>query len=84
MKPDDINERIDLRRVDKKNLISVFDSHPEELAEEFKDVERDIDPEIGAPMGQQKKTHVVGRQQIARSINMQRSFKHLKKYREHK
>lgn len=56
--------------MDKNNLVSIYDSHPNELAEEFKDVKRDTDPEFLAPLFQKAKTHVVGREQIRLSQNV--------------
>lgn len=76
MKPENINDKINIFKIDKKDLIGIYDSNPENPPEEFKDVVRDIDPEIDAPMGQLHKTHVVARRQISRSINVQRSWKH--------
>jgi hypothetical protein len=37
--------------MDKKDMVAVFDSNPENPPEEFKDVKRDIDPEIASPFG---------------------------------
>lgn len=50
-KPENINERIDFINMDKSQLIGIYDSNPENPPEEFKDVPRDIDPEVDAPFG---------------------------------
>eukprot|EP00347_Sterkiella_histriomuscorum_P023073 403336055 len=82
-KPEDINEKINLFRMDKSKLVGIYDSDPLNPPEEFKDVKRDIDNEIDSPFGSIKKTHHISRKQIQSSINVQRSFRHLKKYRQH-
>ena len=69
--------------MDKTKLVGIYDSDPLNPPEEFKDVKRDIDNEIDSPFGSIKKTHHISRKQIQSSINVQRSFRHLKKYRQY-
>ena len=84
--PHDINEILDLgtKLVENRHQYKViFESDPANPAEEFADVERDIDESIGYPIVFEKKTHTNPKSNLKTAQALRGSYKQLARYRKH-
>lgn len=79
----DINEDFDFGKlVDRRhNYKVVFESDPANPAEEFADVERDIDDRMGVPHVLEKKTHTNPKSNIHLAGALKKNYRKLARYR---
>ena len=54
--PQDINKVFGFDKIDKENIVVTYESDPNNLPEEFKGVEREIDASIEVPVHFREKT----------------------------
>lgn len=84
--PEDINEKYTFGTVREKRheFKIIYESNPNNLPEEFADVERDIDPNIDLPFQLLEKTHTRGKKAIIQNKFAMTQFKAFAKYKKHK
>lgn len=84
--PNDINEEFDFGKVQERrhNYKVVYESNPENLPEEFADVERDINTDIDIPDVLREKTHTNPKDNIKMMKLRMKSYKAFARYKKHK
>lgn len=84
--PHDINEDFDFGKlVERRHQFKViYESDPANPPEEFADVERDIDEEIGVPHILRKKTHTNPKYNINLAGALKKNYRKLARYRQYK
>ena len=61
-----------------------YESNPDNPPEEFKDIERDIDPDFDKPKFYKEKTHTEPIANIKKIQTYRSAWKKLKRYKKHK
>ena len=82
--PDDINKHVGTYDITPENAEVIFETDPNNTAEEFKDIPKNIDPETTVPFLYREKTQRTSRKNLKLAKALKGSFHQLKRYREYK